>query len=298
MRLDAVFPPMPTPFSEGNVDPGAIRRNVEAWSRTGVGGVVALGSNGEAPLLDEDESDRVIGETRAALPSGRTLIAGTGRESTRATLAASVRAARLGADAVLVRTPSYFRARLTAEAFLRHYTAVADACPVPVLLYNYPAVTGVNLTPEIVGRLSEHPNVAGVKETSSDTAQVAAYVAAARPGFAVIAGSVPTFYPSLCVGACGGILAAACVVPDICVRVFEHARAGRHDEARDLQARLTPFARLVTAVHGVPGLKAAMDLAGWAGGAPRPPLLPLTGDAIAEIRLSLEALQSAAASRT
>lgn len=293
MALDAVFPPMPTPFADGEVDPAAIRRNVEAWSRTGLGGVVALGSNGEAPLLDEDESDRVIGEARASLPAGRTLIAGTGRESTRATIAASVRAARLGADFVLVRTPSYFKARMTADAFIRHYTAIADACPVPVLLYNYPAVTGVNLTADVVGRLSEHPNIAGVKETGNDTAQVAAFVGAARPGFAVVAGSAPTFYPSLCVGACGGILAAACVVPDVCVRIFELSRAGRHDEARDLQAALTPLARLVTSVHGVPGLKAAMDLIGWVGGPPRSPLLPATREAIAEIQLGLETLQSA-----
>jgi len=297
MKLDAVFPPMPTPFAGGEVDAGAIGRNVEAWARTGLGGIVALGSNGEAPLLDEDESDRVIGEARARLPEDRTLIAGTGRESTRATIAASTRAARLGADAVLVRTPSYFRGSMTAEAFVRHYTAVADACPAPVLLYNYPAVTGVNLAADVVGRLSQHPNIAGVKETGSDTAQVMSYISAARAGFAVIAGSAPTFYPSLCAGACGGILAAACVVPDVCVRIFEHARAGRHAEARDLQARLAPLARLVTTVYGVAGLKAAMDLVGLAGGEPRAPLLPASTDAIAQIRLGLEALQSPAIPR-
>lgn len=294
MKLEAVFPPMATPFANGEIDQAAIRRNVETWMSTRVGGVVALGSNGEAPLLDEDESDRVIGEARAAMPSGRTLIAGTGRESTRAAIAASVRAARLGADAVLVRTPSYFKSRMTGEAFVRHYTAVADACPVPVLLYNYPAVTGVSLSPETVGRLSEHPNIAGIKETGSDTAQVAAFVAAAAPGFAVIAGSAPTFYPSLCVGARGGILAVACVVPDICVQIFDDVRAGRHAEARDLQAKLTPLARLVTTVHGVPGLKAAMDLAGYVGGEPRAPLRPAAGDAVAEIRTHLAQLQGTA----
>ena len=290
--LMAVFPPMATPFAGGVVDPAAIRRNVEKWMRSGVGGIVALGSNGEAPLLDEDESDRVIAETRAAIHPGRTLIAGTGRESTRATVAASVRAARLGADAVLVRTPSYFKGLMTPDAFVRHYTAVADACPVPVLLYNYPAVTGVNLQPDIIGRLSEHPNIAGVKETGSDTAQVAAFVEAAAPGFAVIAGSVPTFYPSLCVGACGGILAVACVVPAIGVQLYDRFRAGLHDEARELQAKVTPLARLVTVVHGVPGLKAAMDLAGYTGGEPRAPLTPAPASAVDEIRAALERLQA------
>ncbi len=294
MTFDAVFPPMATPFKDGEIDGPAIRRNVERWMRSLLGGIVALGSNGEAPLLGEDEADRVIDETRQAMSDGRTLIAGTGRESTRATIAASIRAARLGADAVLVRTPSYYKGRMTGDAFVRHYVAVADASPVPVLLYNYPAVTGVNLAPETVGRLSEHPNIAGVKETGSDTAQVAAYVEVSKPGFAVVAGSAPTFYPSLCVGARGGILAVACVVPDVCVFLLEHSRAGRHAEARALQARLTPLARLVTTGHGIPGLKAAMELAGFVGGEPRLPLGPASAEAIAEIRTALVKLQASA----
>ena len=165
------------------------------------------------------------------MPRDRVLIVGTGRESTRATIAASARAAALGADAVLVRTPSFYKARMTPDVFVRHYTAVADAAPVPVLLYNVPAVTGVNLTPDAVGRLASHPNIIGVKETGSDTAQLAAFVAAAPGTFAVIAGSAPTFYPSLCVGATGGILAVSCVLPALCVELHEHFRAGRHDRS-------------------------------------------------------------------
>jgi 4-hydroxy-2-oxoglutarate aldolase len=283
---------MATPFTpDGAVDVAGIRKNVRLLSNTGLGGIVALGSNGEAPLLDEAESDVVVGETRQALDRG-TLIAGTGRESTPAAIAASIRAAKLGADAVLVRTPAYFKGRMTTDAFVGHYGAVADACPVPVLLYNYPAVTGVNLGVDAIARLSEHPNIVGVKETGSDTAQVAAYVAAARPSFAVLAGSAPTFYPSLCVGAAGAILAAACVVPDICVQLFEHFRAGRHLEAREFQARLTPLARLVTTVHGVPGLKAAMDAAGFVGGAPRGPLTSAPPDAVEQIRKALADLRA------
>src|SRR5688500_1571713 len=285
---------MATPFHDDEVDVRAIATNVEKWTRAGVGGVVALGSNGEAPLLDEQESDRVIEATRGALGRGLLLIAGTGRESTRATIAASRRAAALGADAVLVRTPSYFKPRMTPDAFVRHYTAVADASPVPVLLYNYPAVTGVNLTPDTVERLSAHPNIAGIKETGSDAAQVAAYVDQARDGLAVIAGSAPTFSASLCLGASGGILAAACVVPDLCVELFDHAVAGRHDQARRLQAELTPIAKLVTTTHGVPGLKAAMELAGFIGGEPRLPLVPPPSAAVDEIRIELARLQARA----
>jgi 4-hydroxy-2-oxoglutarate aldolase len=278
---------MVTPFDGDEVDARAIRANVEKWARSGVGGVVALGSNGEAPLLDELESDRVVGAARDALPSKLLLIAGVGRESTRATIAAATRAANLGADAVLVRTPSYFKPRMTPDAFLSHYTAVADASPAPVLLYNYPALTGVNLTPDTVGRLARHPNIVGIKETGIDTVQFAAFVAAVPPSFSVIAGSALVFYPWLCVGATGGILALACVLPEACVALHEHVLAGRHSAARALQQELTPLGRLVTGTHGVPGLKAAMDLAGYVGGQPRSPLSAAPPAAVDEIRAEL-----------
>ncbi len=284
---------MATPFDkDGEVDVRAIARNVEQWTRAGVGGVVALGSNGEAPLLDERESERVIDAARGALRRDLVLLAGTGRESTRATIAASQRAASLGADAVLVRTPSYFKGRMTPDAFTQHYRAVADASPIPVLLYNYPAVTGVNLAADTVGKLAEHPNIAGIKETGSDTAQFAAYVASVPSRFAVMAGSAPVFYPWLCVGATGGILAVACVAPEPCVRILQHVAAGRHDAARSLQREVTPLARLVTLTYGVPGLKAAMELAGYAAGPPRAPLIPVLPEAIDQLRSELDRVRA------
>ena len=294
MQLDAVFPPMATVFArDGSVDGRAISSNVSKWIHAGVGGVVALGSNGEAPFVDDDEAEQVIAAARESVPRDRVLIVGTGRESTRATIVASARAAALGADAVLVRTPSFYKARMTADVFVRHYTAVADAASVPVFLYNVPAVTGVSLTSDAVGRLAVHPNIIGVKETGSDTAQVAAFVEAASAAphrFAVIAGSAPTFYPSLCVGATGGILAVSCVLPALCVQLHEHFRASRHVEARELQRRLTPLARLVTTGLGVAGLKSAMDVAGFAGGEPRMPLGPLSPEAASQVRDAVESL--------
>jgi 4-hydroxy-2-oxoglutarate aldolase len=291
MTFAAVFPPMSTPFADDEVDVKAIASNIARWLQAGVGGVVALGSNGEAPLLGDDESDRVVAAAREAIPAGRLLIAGTGRESTRDTIAASKRAASLGADAVLVRTPAYFKSRMTHEAFVRHYSSVADAVRVPVLLYNYPAVTGVNLLPETIGRLAEHPNIAGVKETGSDAGQMAAYVDQAPARFSVICGSMPVFYASLGLGAVGGIVALACVKPDLCVRIFQAFRDGRHDEARRLQREATPLARLITTGFGVPGLKAAMDLAGYHGGAPREPLSPAPPQAIEQIKTELHRLE-------
>jgi 4-hydroxy-2-oxoglutarate aldolase len=296
MKLDAVFPPMATVFDRDDaIDARAISANVTKWIAAGVGGVVALGSNGEAPFVDEDEADTVIAAARAAVPRDRVLIVGSGRESTRATIAASLRAAAAGADAVLVRTPSFFKARMTSDAFVRHYTAVADASRVPVLLYNVPAVTGVSMTADAVGELAEHPNIIGIKETGSDTAQAAAFVeaSASAPSFVVIAGSAPTFYPSLCVGATGGILAVSCVFPALCVELHQQFRAGRHDAARNLQRRLTPLAKLVTTGLGVAGLKKAMDFAGFTGGVPRAPLTPLNEDATAQVRAAVAALMEA-----
>ena len=164
---------------------------------------------------------------------------------------------------VLVRTPSFFRSQMTPAVLVRHFTAVADASPVPVLLYNFPGQTGVNFTPDTIARLAEHVNIAGVKETGTDAAQVAAFVDAAPSTFSVLSGAAPGFYAALCVGAVGGVIAAACVVPELCVRLLALTTAGRHAEARELQRSLTPLAALITTTHGVPGLKAALDLAGY-----------------------------------
>lgn len=289
MNLAGIFPPIATPFDDrGEIDPAAIRLNIPRWLNAGVRGIVALGSNGEAPLLDEHESDLVIATAREVMPRERVLLAGTGRESTRAATAASRRAGDLGADAVLVRTPSYFKGRMTPDAFVAHYTAVADAATIPVLLYNYPAVTGLTLTPDTVGRLSEHPNIIGIKETTTDAAQIAAYVDAARgQEFSVIAGSAPGMYAALCLGASGAIIAAACVVPRACVALYDAFTRGDHREARDLQRRIVPIAQAVTSGFGVPGLKLAMDRTGFAGGQPRSPLRPVDPAGIAAIDQAL-----------
>ena len=218
------------------------------------------------------------------LPREKRFIVGTGRESTQATIKATKRAAEHGADAVLVRTPGFFKAQMTSEAFVRHYTAVADASPVPILLYNFTALTGVNLLPAAVARLAPHSNIIGMKESGGDIAQVADLVSLTPKDFMVLAGSAPTFYAALCVGAVGGILALGCAAPDACVQLFELTRAGRHEEAIALQRRLVPLARLLGGVHGVPGLKAAMNLLGYDVGVPRPPLSPLGDAALPTLR--------------
>src|SRR5688572_29627043 len=274
-QFTGIFTPITTPFrSDDTLDEAALARNVDRWMKTPLTGLVVLGSNGEAAQLDDDEADRVVAIVRDRVPAGRPLIAGTGRESTKATIAATARAAAAGVDAVLVRTPSFFKSQMTTDIFVRHYSEVADASPVPVLLYNVTMFTGVNLLPEAVSRLAAHPNIVGLKESGSDIGQIAEYVSRTPDDFTVLAGSATTFFQALCAGCDGAVLALAALLPETCLKIQALVRENRLDEARALQRRLMPIARSVGATFGVAGLKAALDLIGYSGGVPRPPLRP------------------------
>jgi len=288
MKLTGVLAPVPTPFDQADrLDTGRLRAALTRLAARPLSGFVVLGSNGEAVLMDEFESDRAIVAAREAVPRDKMFIVGTGRESTQAAVHASKRAAEHGADAVLVRTPGFFKGQMTNEAFVRHYTAVADASPVPVLLYNFTALTGVNLLPAAVSRLATHPNIVGMKESGGDVAQIADLVSGTPGDFNVLAGAAGTFYAALAVGAVGGILALGCVVPDACVRLFDLARTGRHAEAVVLQRQLMPLTRLLGSTYGVPGLKAALMLLGIDVGVPRAPLSPVPDSALPALRDAL-----------
>lgn len=290
-RFAGIYTPIVTPFtSDGAIDDKGIVTNVDRYVKTSLTGLVVLGSNGEAAQLDDHEADRVIELVRARVPSERPLLVGTGRESTRATIAASRRAASIGADAVMARTPSFYKPQMTSEAFVRHYTEVADASPVPVILYNVAMYTGVNLLPDAVEILSEHPNIAGLKESGNDMLQFADYLARAKPGFTVMAGAAPTLFSAAILGAHGAVLALAGIAPELCVELMRLVSEGRSEEARGIQRRLMPLARSVGPVFGVPGLKAALDLVGLVGGVPRPPLRPVAPAVVERLRAELTTL--------
>jgi 4-hydroxy-2-oxoglutarate aldolase len=291
-----IYTPIATPFrDDGAVDAQALAANVSRWMTTPLTGLVVLGSNGEAASLEDDEADRVIEIVRAGVPSSRPLIAGTGRESTRATIDASRRAAAAGIDAVLVRTPAFFKPQMTTDAFVRHFSEVADSSPVPVLLYNVTLYTGVNLLPDAVERLAVHPNIVGMKESGSDIGQIAEYVARTPDDFTLLAGSATTLVHALCAGCDGAILALASLAPAECVLMTTLVREKRLDEATALQRRLMPLARSVGSTYGVPGLKAALELNGYTGGPPRPPLRPVSSEVVEIIRRQLDALSSTGA---
>lgn len=290
-RFTGIYTPIVTPFrSDDSLDEVGLAGNVKRWMNTSLTGLVVLGSNGEAAQLDEDECDRIVDLVREHVPAGRPLIAGTGRESTRATIAATRRAAAAGVDAVLVRTPSFFKSQMTSDVFVRHYTDVAEASPVPVLLYNVTMFTGVNLQADAVERLAVHPNIVGMKESGSDITQIAEYVSRTPDDFTVLAGSATTFMHALCAGCAGAILALAALVPDECLELLTLIRHERLDEARTLQRRLLPIAKSVGGTYGVPGLKAALHLLGFSGGAPRSPLRSVTPSIVDIIRGQLDAL--------
>ena len=293
MDLSGLILPLTTPFAGGRVDTGALAANLARYQRHGIAGYLVLGSTGEAALLDDDERLALLRAARAAIPGDRAMIAGVGLESTAATVRLAAAAVAAGADALLVVTPSYFRAQMGEEALVRHYAAVADAAPRPILLYNVPQFTGVVIPPAAVARLAAHPNVAGLKDSSGDLAWLRATLALLPPGFTVLCGNAAVIQEALAAGAAGGILALADVVPEPLVALLELQRAGRADNARALQQLLLPAVRLVVGRLGVAGIKAGMDERGLAGGAPRPPLLPLGDGDRAAVRECLAGLAAA-----
>ena len=289
-KFDGIFPPVPTPFepSGEHVALERLRDNLARWMEHPLTGVLVLGSNGELPHLDDAEADAVIAVARHGLPAGKTLLAGTGRPSTRATIAATRRAFELGADGVLVVTPSYYRSRMTPGALHRHYEEVAAAAAGPVFLYHVPAFTGLDVPVELLLGLAGVPGVRGVKDSSGALERIAALAKGAPPGFAVLTGSAGILAASLSAGAAGGIVAAACVMPAECAGIWNAFRAGDHERVAALQARITALARAVTVEHGIAGLKRVLDWMGYYGGPVRAPLRGLSPDQERELRTCWE----------
>lgn len=292
MELGGVLAPAATPFDPvtGEVDVVALRANVRAWLGSELSGVVLFGSTGEGVLLDEDERARALAAVREVVEPGRLLLAGAGAESTRAAVRMARAAAASGADAVMVHPPAYYRPQMTPEALRDHFVAVADASPVPVVLYAVPPrFSTVELAPGLVGELSRHPNVAGIKDSSGDLKTLAALADACDRRCAVLVGSGDALYGALEVGARGGILAVALLDPGACAAVHRAHAGGDTALAGRLQERLAPLHRRVVGALGVPGVKAALDLLGLHGGPPRPPLWPLRAKERERVREALHA---------
>jgi 4-hydroxy-tetrahydrodipicolinate synthase len=276
-NLKGIIPPMVTPFDEtGAIRYNAFERNIEKYLEAGIEGYLVLGSNGESVYLEHEEKLKLIEAARRGVPSSMTLLAGTGVESTQATIRLTKEAADRGADAALVKNPFYFKSQMTSDVYMAHYTAVADASPIPVVIYNVPVFTGVPLQSDLVIQLSKHPNILGIKDSSGDVKLISEVVWNTDPAkFPVLAGAAATLFPAMAAGARGGIIALACAAPRAALALYRAFAAGDYQRANTIQRIVAPAAGAVTGKHGIAGLKGAMDLEGLDGGLPRRPLLPL-----------------------
>ena len=292
-RLRGILPPVVTPFNRrGDIDLGAYRANLERYTGIGLAGVVVAGSTGEAPYLSARERLRLTELTRRGLEPQELVITGTGLESTRDTIRLSREAFARGADAALVVTPNYYKSNMDRPALLAYYRAVADAVARPVLIYSIPQFTGIRMTAELIAELSRHPGIAGVKDSSGDLAVARRILRRVRPGFRVFVGAATILLDALRAGAAGGILAQADFAPELCVALYEAFRQGSRGRAREFQNQLEPLVTRVNQPYGVAGIKAAMDLAGYRGGAPRPPLLAATAAARRDIARALKQVET------
>ncbi len=284
-EIRGVFPPIATPFdADGNVSTEHLAGNLTRLVETGLHGFVVLGSNGEYPMLSKEEKLQVLSAAREVIPSDRLLIAGTGADSTREALDLTKRAADLGADFALIVTPHYFRPQMNAAALTQHYLSLADASPIPIMIYNVPVFTNVEIDASTVIELARHENIVGMKDSSANFPKMGEVIRFSPPRFATLVGTGAAFFPALSIGAKGVVPALGNIAPRECVAMYDLFLKGKLEEARNLQLRMIRPNAAVTAKYGVPGLKAAMDELGYYGGNPRSPLQPLRESDRAKIR--------------
>jgi 4-hydroxy-2-oxoglutarate aldolase len=293
MKLQGIFPALTTPFDhKGDLYEIKVRHNVEKYNLTSISGYVACGSTGESVFLTSEEKLRVCKWVAESGAQGRVLIAGTGAESVRETVELSNRAADLGYAAALVRTPHYYKSAMNRrESQEIFFSTVADQSKIPVLIYNFPQLTGVDIRIESVAALSHHPNIIGMKDSSGNVEQVARIVREAKPEFQVLVGSATTLAASLAAGAAGGILALADAAPYATIAIWEAYRTRESDAVEDWQKRISCAAQVISTKHGIPGLKYAMDLNGYYGGPPRLPLVAPGPEARREIEKAFEGIK-------
>jgi 4-hydroxy-2-oxoglutarate aldolase len=293
MKLQGIFPALTTPFDfAGDLYEIKVRHNVEKYNLTSVSGYVVCGSTGESVFLTSEEKLRVCKWVAESNTLGKALIAGTGAESVRETVELSNCAADLGYAAALVRTPHYYKSMMnrpeSQEIFFR---TVADQSRIPVLIYNFPQLTGVDIGVASIAALSHHPNIIGMKDSSGNVERVARIVREAKPGFQVLVGSATTLAASLAAGASGGVLAMADAVPYATIAIWEAYRTRETAAVEDWQQRVACAAQVISTKHGIPGLKYAMDLNGYYGGPPRLPLVAPGPEARLEIEKAFEGIK-------
>ena len=283
-----MVPAVSTFHADGSIDRASFTANLDAHLAHGIDGVLVAGSSGESALLDDDDRRALLEAARERVPSEKWLIAGVGSESTRQTISRAHDAKAIGADAVLVVSPHYFLKRMTEAALLAHFRAVADASPLPVMLYNIPVYAHVVLSGALVREMAQHPNVIGMKDSAGNLPMLHEYLTAKSDKFRVLTGSGATVVPALDAGVAGALLAIALYAgPTVRLMIDTYLSGGR-DEAAKIQVRIAPIATDIGGALGPAGIKAAMDMVGLHGGPTRSPLLPVTPEESATIRARLE----------
>ncbi len=286
--LRGAYAPIPTPFWNDEIAYPQLKANLEKWAASRLEGLVVCGSNGEFPLLDEQEKTELFMFVRKNFPANRPVIAGTGCESLRTTIRLTKLAAEAGIDAALVVTPWYYKGSMKDDSLKAYYSELADLSPIPIILYNMPRNTGVEMNAAVISELSQHPNIIGIKDSSGNIVQIADILNKAATDFAVFAGSGSFLYSSLVLGATGATMAVANVVPDLCAEIIHLYREGQYQAAKKLQMDILDINAAVTSKWGIAGLKAALDMLGYYGGPLRKPLRPLNVEAKQQIKYLLE----------
>lgn len=274
-KLYGIMPPIATPFLNDEIAFDKLAENLSKWNKTELSGYVVMGSNGESVFLTRDEKLKLIEAVKKNIPGEKLLIAGTGSDSVRDTISLTNDSAERGADYALILTPSFYKSEMKPAAYVKFFFAVADKTNIPVIIYNVPKFTGVDIEAETVAQLAKHPNIVGIKNSAENLRQTAELISLTGENFSTITGTGSVLYTSLTVGAVGGILALANIAPNECVKIQKLVEEGNHTEALKLQQRMLPVNKAITAKYGVAGLKAALDMLGYFGGEPRSPLSSL-----------------------
>ena len=294
--LRGIIPALATPFDDrGVLAVDRLRENMARYNKVGLSGYLANGSTGESVMMDRAEFEKLLAAVRETAADGRILIAGTGVDSTAEAISRTEFAAKLGYDYALVLPPYFYKPMLKSDVLVEHYRRVADASRIPLLLYSVPQFTGVAIEVDVAARLAEHPNIAGMKDSSGNVDRMGSILASVPGAFQLVTGAASTIYPSMILGGKGAILALATFLPEICIALYTAVTAGDSVKALELQRRIFPPSQKIVGARGISGVKYAMDRRGYYGGPARRPLLPLQEAEKKEVESLLAAFAPAVA---
>jgi len=284
--IKGIYPPLTTPFIDDEVSTDKLIENLIKYETKLLSGYVLFGSNGESVFLTREEKLQLVRTTREQ--TNRTIIVGTGLESIKDTILLTNESAEAGANYALIISPSFFKSDMKHRTFLNYYTRVADSVMIPIIIYNVPKFTNVNIEPETIIELSSHPNIIGLKDSTENPSRISEISANVDTEFKLIVGTASVLYSGLTSGAVAGILALANIAPEQCVHIYNLIRENNFEKALEIQNRMIPVNKAVTAKFGVSGLKAAMDMLGYFGGSPRSPLEHLNDSQLIELKMILK----------